>query len=130
MGGRAVTAADAAPDRVALLGLSVRGYHGVFEHERANGQDFLVDVVLGLDTAPAARSDDLVDTVDYGALAQTVAGIVAGEPVNLLETLAGRIAAACLTDPKVASVEVSVHKPQAPILLTFRDVVVTVTRSR
>jgi 7,8-dihydroneopterin aldolase/epimerase/oxygenase len=118
------------PDRIALRGLCVRGHHGVFDHERADGQDFVVDVELVLDTAPAARSDDLADTVDYGALAVAVAGIVAGEPVNLIETLAGRIAAACLSDDRVASVEVSVHKPQAPIPLTFGDVVVTITRTR
>jgi dihydroneopterin aldolase len=118
------------PDRIALRGLSVRGHHGVFDHERADGQDFVVDVELVLDTAPAARSDNLADTVDYGALAVVVAGIVAGEPVNLIETLAGRIATACLSDGRVASVEVSVHKPQAPIPLTFGDVVVTIIRSR
>lgn len=117
-------------DRIALRGLLVRGHHGVFEHERADGQDFVIDVVLDFDTSIAARTDALADTVDYGALALTIAGIVSGEPVNLLETLAERIAVACLDDVRVASVEVSVHKPQAPIPLTFDDVVVTITRSR
>jgi dihydroneopterin aldolase len=78
----------------------------------------------------AARSDALADTVDYGALAHTVAAIVAGEPVQLLETLAERIAAACLDDRRVFRAEVSVHKPQAPIDLTFDDVVVTIVRTR
>ena len=108
----------------------VRGHHGVFEYERAEGQDFVVDVALDVDTSAAARSDDLADTTDYGALALTIAGIVSGEPVNLLETLAERIAAACLADVRVTSVEVTVHKPQAPIPLTFDDVVVTIVRSR
>jgi dihydroneopterin aldolase len=118
------------PDRVSLRGLKVWGRHGVFDHERADGQDFLVDVVLCFDTRPAARSDDLDDTVNYAAVAQSVTSIVGGEPVNLIETLAGRIADACLDDPRVESVEVSVHKPHAPIPLPFDDVVVTIRRSR
>jgi dihydroneopterin aldolase len=117
-------------DRIELRGLLVRGHHGVFEYERAEGQDFVVDVALDVDTSAAARSDDLTDTTDYGALALTIAAIVSGEPVNLLETLAERIATACLVDPRVTSVEVSVHKPAAPIPLTFDDVVVTIVRTR
>ena len=117
-------------DRITLSGLVVRGYHGVFEHERTDGQDFVVDVALDVDTSTAARSDTLADTVDYGALAATIAAIVSGEPVNLLETLAGRIATACLADASVTSVEVTVHKPNAPIPLTFGDVAVTITRVR
>jgi dihydroneopterin aldolase len=120
----------AAADRIALRGLRVRGHHGVFDHERAEGQDFVVDVVLDVDVLHAAETDDLADTVDYGALAQTIARVVSGEPVNLLETLAQRIAVACLDDVRVRSVEVSVHKPEAPIPLAFGDVVVTVVRSR
>jgi len=117
-------------DRVSLRGLKVWGHHGVFDHERADGQDFLVDVVLYFDTRAAARSDDLADTVNYAAVAQSVTSIVGGEPVNLIETLAARIATACLDDRRVESVEVSVHKPDAPILLPFDDVVVTIRRSR
>jgi 7,8-dihydroneopterin aldolase/epimerase/oxygenase len=117
-------------DRIELRGLLVRGHHGVFESERVEGQDFVVDVALDVDISAAARSDDLADTTDYGALALTIAAIVSGEPVNLLETLAERIATACLADPRVASVEVSVHKPAAPIPLTFDDVVVTIVRTQ
>lgn len=117
-------------DRIELRGLKIRGYHGVFDFERANGQDFLVDVALDVDTVVASRSDDIADTVDYGALAANIAGIVGGEPVNLIETLADRIAHACLGDPRVHAVTVSVHKPNAPIPLTFSDVIVTVNRSR
>lgn len=116
-------------DRISLTGLRVRGFHGVFEHERRDGQEFVVDAVLELDTTGAAKSDDLADTIDYGALAQALAAVVAGEPVNLLETLAERLAAACLADPRVGAAEVTVHKPQAPIPLTFTDVSVTVRRS-
>jgi dihydroneopterin aldolase len=117
-------------DRITLRGLVVRGHHGVFEHERIDGQDFVIDVELAVDTLTAARSDDLADTVDYGAVAATVAAVVGGEPVNLLETLAERIATACLADVRVSSVDVTVHKPNAPIPLTFGDVAVTITRVR
>jgi dihydroneopterin aldolase len=117
-------------DRMVLRGLTVHGRHGVFEHERVNGQDFVVDVAIELDTSVAARTDALADTIDYGALAHTVAAIVAGEPVQLLETLADRIASACLDDARVLRAEVSVHKPHAPIDLAFDDVIVTIVRDR
>ncbi|MGN6244581.1 MAG: dihydroneopterin aldolase [Motilibacteraceae bacterium] len=117
-------------DHIALRGLRVRGHHGVFEHERRDGQDFLVDLVLSVDTRPAAASDALADTVDYGALATDVAAVVGGEPVDLLETLAQRIADRALADPRVQAVEVTVHKPHAPIPLTFADVTVTITRTQ
>lgn len=117
-------------DRIALTGLRVRGFHGVFEHERRDGQDFLVDAVLELSTAAAARSDALADTVDYGDLAQRLAAVVSGEPVNLLETLVERLAGECLRDPRVEAATVTVHKPQAPIPLTFSDVAVTIRRDR
>lgn len=115
-------------DRIELRGLRIRGNHGVFEHERVDGQEFVIDVSLEVDIAAAAASDDLADTVDYGALAKAIAGIVAGEPVNLIETLASRIASACLQDKRVQAAIVSVHKPAAPIPLTFDDVVVTIER--
>lgn len=117
-------------DEIALTGLTVFGYHGVFEHERAEGQEFTIDVRLRLPLAPAAASDDVRDTVHYGELAERVAAIVAGEPVNLIETLAERIADAALADARVQSASVTVHKPHAPIPLTFADVSVTVTRER
>ena len=117
-------------DRVTLRGLSVRGHHGVFAHEREDGQTFVVDLVLGLDTAPAAASDDLELTVHYGVLAEQVAAVIAGEPVNLIETLAQRIADTCLGHEVVEEVEVTVHKPDAPITVPFDDVTVTITRRR
>ncbi|MEV4626457.1 dihydroneopterin aldolase [Micromonospora sp. NPDC049523] len=117
-------------DRIELTGLRARGHHGVFDFERAQGQDFLVDVVLELDLAPAARSDDVTDTVHYGELAEALVAIVGGEPVNLIETLAERLAAACLADPRVGAATVTVHKPQAPIPHEFADVAVTLTRRR
>lgn len=117
-------------DRVALRGLRGFGRHGVLPEEQALGQPFLVDVDLGLDTRPAARSDDVADTVDYGELAGRVVALVEGEPVKLIETLADRIAMECLTRPRVQHVEVTVHKPAAPVAVPFDDVSVTITRSR
>lgn len=117
-------------DRVTLRGLSVRGHHGVFAHEREDGQTFVVDLVLGLDTGPAAADDDLERTVHYGVLAEQVAAVIAGEPVDLIETLAQRIADTCLGHEVVEEVEVTVHKPDAPISVAFDDVTVTITRRR
>ncbi|WP_438866071.1 dihydroneopterin aldolase [Paractinoplanes brasiliensis] len=116
--------------QITLTGLRVRGRHGVFDFEREQGQDFVIDVRLDLDLAPAASSDDVTDTVHYGELAGRLAEIVGGEPVNLIETLAGRLVTACLDDPRVTAAEVTVHKPQAPIPLEFADVAVTLRRSR
>jgi 7,8-dihydroneopterin aldolase/epimerase/oxygenase len=117
-------------DRIELRGLRVRGRHGVYEHERRDGQDFVVDVTVWMDLGAAARSDDLADTLDYGALAQRAAAIVGGEPCDLIETVAGRVADDVFTDARVQSVEVVVHKPQAPIPLEFADVAVVAHRSR
>jgi dihydroneopterin aldolase len=115
-------------DRIALEGLRVRGFHGVLAEERRDGQDFLVDVVLHLDLAPAAASDDVADTVHYGELAERLAAVVAGEPVALIEVLADRLATVCLSYDRVERAEVTVHKPCAPIPLVFDDVSVTLVR--
>ena len=117
-------------DRISITGLRVRGRHGVFEHERAQGQDFVVDAVLWLDAGPAAAADDLSLTADYGVIAGRLAEIVAGEPVALIETLAARLAAACLADKAVQEAEVTVHKPAAPVPQEFSDIAVTVRRSK
>nr|WP_232506093.1 dihydroneopterin aldolase [Microlunatus flavus] len=117
-------------DRVVLTGLRARGHHGVFGFEREQGQDFVVDVTLLLDLAPASTTDDLGRTVDYGVLAEAVVADVQGEPLNLIEALAERVAQTCLRQPGVRRVEVTVHKPQAPISVAFTDVAVTLTRSR
>jgi dihydroneopterin aldolase len=117
-------------DRIELRGLRVRGHHGVFDHERRDGQDFVVDVRVWLDLAKAAASDDLADTLHYGELAQRVAAIVGGPPVDLIETVAARVADEVLTDARVTAVEVTLHKPQAPIPLEFADVAVVVHRTR
>lgn len=117
-------------DRIELRGLTARGHHGVFDFERREGQDFVVDAVLYLDTAPAAASDDVGDTVHYGLLADKLVAVVTGEPVNLIEKLAERLAGVCLAEPLVEGVELTVHKPSAPIEHEFADVAVTVTRGR
>jgi dihydroneopterin aldolase len=115
-------------DRIALTGLRVRGFHGVYPQERRDGQDFIVDVVLELDLSLPARSDDVADTVHYGELADALAAVIAGPPVDLLETLATALTEVCLRDPRVEAAEVTVHKPQAPIEHTFSDVSVTLRR--
>jgi 7,8-dihydroneopterin aldolase/epimerase/oxygenase len=117
-------------DRVTLRGIQGRGRHGVLASERAHGQVFLVDLVIGLDTRKAADSDDLDHTVDYSLLAERTVHLIEGEPVDLIETLAARIAEACLTEPVVDQVEVTVHKPQAPVAVPFADVSVTIVRDR
>jgi len=117
-------------DRIELRGLLVRGHHGVYEHERASGQDFVVDITVWIDLADAAKSDDLADTYDYSELARKASEIVAGPPRNLIETVGGEIADQVMDDPRVHAVEVVVHKPQAPLQQTVADVAVVTRRSR
>lgn len=117
-------------DRIRISGISATGYHGVFEHERRDGQTFVADVVLHVDTRPAAAEDRLELTVDYGAVASDVAAVLAGEPVDLIETVAERVAAVVLETPAVRAVDVVLHKPQAPIPVPFTDVTVEIHRSR
>lgn len=117
-------------DRIELRGLTVRGHHGVFEHERRDGQDFVVDITVWIDLAAAAASDELADTLDYGALAQRAADVIAGEPRNLIETVAAEVAEGVMADERVHAVEVVLHKPNAPIPLAFNDVAVVARRSR
>lgn len=117
-------------DTLTITGIECFGHHGVFEHERAEGQRFVVDLTLGLDTAAAAASDDLRDTVDYGSLVTAVKAAVERDPVDLIETLAQRLADVCCWDPRVDWARVTVHKPEAPIAATFADVALTITRRR
>lgn len=110
-----------------LRGVSAIGRHGVFDAERRDGQPFLVDACLEVLTTKGV--DDLENTVDYGAVAQSIVGRVQGKPFQLIETLAGLIADDCMENPRVRSCVVTVHKPQAPIPVPFTDVSVTVRRS-
>jgi dihydroneopterin aldolase len=116
-------------DRITLTGLSVRGRHGVFDFEKRDGQQFVVDLTLWLDLTEAAATDDLAATVDYGALAGLAAGIIGGPPRDLIEAVAAEIADTVMARYRVHAVEVTVHKPTAPIPLTFADVSVTIRRS-
>jgi dihydroneopterin aldolase len=117
-------------DRIELRGLMVRGQHGVLDHERADGQDFVVDITVWIDLVDAAASDDLAHTYDYGVLAQRAAAIIAGPARNLIETVAAEIAEDAMKDQRLHAVEVTVHKPQAPIPQKFADVAVVARRSR
>jgi dihydroneopterin aldolase len=118
------------PDRIAVRGLAAHAHHGVHAVERERGQTFRVDAVLELDTAPAAAGDDLAKTVDYAELAQRLHAVLTGEPVDLLETLAQRLADVCLADPLVDAAEITVHKPEADLGVPFDDVTVTIRRVR
>ena len=118
------------PDRIAVRGLRAHAHHGVYDFERQRGQVFRVDAVLELDTAPAAVRDDLERTVNYAELAQRLYAVLTGEPVNLLETLAQRLADVCLADPLVDAVEMTVHKPDADLGVPFDDVTVNIRRER
>jgi len=121
---------DRPVDRIVLSGLRIRGHHGVYEHERRDGQDFVVDITVWIDLARAGATDDLADTYDYAALAQLAAAVVAGPARNLIETVGAQIADQVMDDERVHAVEVAVHKPQAPIPQQFADVAVVVRRSR
>ena len=116
-------------DRITLTGLKLFGHHGVFEHEKRDGQQFLVDITLWLDLSAAVASDDLRTTVHYGELAQLAADIVTGTGRDLIETVAGEIADTIMRTYPVHAAEVTVHKPSAPIPLAFGDVAVTIRRS-
>lgn len=117
-------------DRIALRGIAGFGRHGVFAEEREQGQRFVVDVTCFLDLAPAAGRDELARTVDYGELAAAVVADIERDPVDLIEALADRIATSCLAAGSVQAVEVTVHKPDAPMPVPVADVAVTLTRSR
>jgi 7,8-dihydroneopterin aldolase/epimerase/oxygenase len=117
-------------DRITLTGVRVRAHHGVFDVEREQGQEFVIDVSVAVDLSAAASGDDLRRTVHYGELAEAVVGAVERDPVDLIETVAERVAAVALAHPAVEEVEVTVHKPEAPIPVPFADVAVTIVRGR
>ena len=115
-------------DQLTVTGIECFGHHGVLAHERRDGQVFVIDLTLGLDTRAAAASDDLQDTVDYGSLVAQVKTAVESDPVDLIETLAQRVAGVCLSGRRVEWVRVTVHKPDAPIDAVFADVALTIRR--
>ena len=118
------------PDRIAVRGLRAYGHHGVYAFERRQGQTFSCDAVLEVDTRPAAETDDLKRTVNYAELAQRLYSALSTEPVDLLETLAQRLADVCLAYQQVQAVEITVHKPEADLGVPFDDVTVSIRRSR
>jgi len=118
-------------DRIELKGMEFYGYHGCYPKEREEGQPFLVDVSLQVSLEKAGKSDDLGETVDYGAVFRDVGDIVEGEPRKLIEAVAEDIAGRVLRGyPLVEAVCVTVHKPNAPLPGKFRDASVTVERKR
>ncbi|AFR27085.1 dihydroneopterin aldolase FolB [Arthrobacter sp. Rue61a] len=121
---------DIAVDRITLTGVTAVGYHGVFDFERRDGQPFVVDAVLYTDFTKAAETDDLQYTAHYGEVAELITKHIEGEPLNLIEGLAVRIAEGILENYQVAAVDVTVHKPKAPIEVPFGDVTVSVHRER
>ena len=117
-------------DRITLSGVTAIGHHGVFDFERREGQPFVVDAVLHLDFAKAAVSDDVRDTAHYGEVAERIKDWITGEPLNLIEALAVRIADGLLAEFTIQAVDVTIHKPKAPIEVPFGDVAVSVHRER
>jgi dihydroneopterin aldolase / 2-amino-4-hydroxy-6-hydroxymethyldihydropteridine diphosphokinase len=117
-------------DQIVLKGVSAKGFHGVLDFEKRDGQTFVVDVTMDVDLSAAGASDDLADTVNYAEVAADVVALIEGEPLDLIEALAARIAERVLTRPLVEAVEVVVHKPQAPVGHPFTDVQVKVVRER
>ena len=117
-------------DLIVLQGVSAKGYHGVLESEKREGQQFVVDVVMEVDLSQAGASDDLADTVNYAEVAGDIVALIEGESLDLIEALAERIARSVLTRPLVEAVEVVVHKPQAPVGHPFTDVQVRLRRER
>ena len=129
-------------DHITITGLRAFGHHGVFASERADGQEFVLDVTIWVDFAAASGRDDLEATVHYGVVSEEIVAAVERDPVDLIETLAERVASVvtpesaarlcelCMADERVIAAEVTVHKPHAPITVPFSDVAVTITRSR
>lgn len=118
------------PDRLALTGLRAFGHHGVFQHERTDGQEFIIDLTVWLDVRAAASADDLAATIHYGELAERVVAAVESDPVDLIETVAERVAGIALSYPSARRVDVTIHKPSAPITVPFADVSITISRDR
>jgi 7,8-dihydroneopterin aldolase/epimerase/oxygenase len=117
-------------DRIDLRGITAHGHHGVFDHERRDGQTFVADVSLGVELAQAAENDDLAATVDYAKITQDVHDVITGDPADLIESIALRMVDLCLSHPLVRWASVTVHKPEAPIEVAIEDVSVTIERSK
>lgn len=118
-------------DSIEIKGLFGFGYHGLFDDERENGQGFLVDLILNVDLLKVSQSDLIDDTINYSTVCDLVLAQIIGPPVTLIERLAGQIAELILRDyPKVESVRVTVHKPDAPVAAKVQDISVSIERTR
>jgi len=118
-------------DSIEINGLFGFGHHGLFDDERENGQGFLVDVIMQLDLSAVSLSDHISDTIDYSAVCDLILAQIVGPPVSLIEKLAGQIADLLLQNfPKIRSVKVTVHKPDAPVAVKLQDISVSIERSR
>src|SRR5580700_5084139 len=126
-----MTAGPESGDRIEIRDLRVLGVHGVLPEEKERAQPFSLDLVAWIDMAAAQKSDDLADTVDYGALAQVAADVVGGGSYALVEALAGRLADALLiSDARLEAVEVTVRKLRPPLALDVASTGVRVLRPR
>jgi len=130
MSDAAMSGAATPLDNIRLTGLRIFAHHGVLDFERENGQEFVIDLEIAVDLAPAAASDDVTKTIHYGELAEAVYAAVQADTVDLIETVAERVAAIALSYERAVRVTVTIHKPAAPITVPFGDVAVTITRSR
>lgn len=117
-------------DHIDISGIEVLARHGVLDSEKETAQIFLVDVRAMLDLSKAGSSDELGDTIDYGALAVDIREVVGSESHALIERVATRVAETVLADRRVDEVTVTVHKPNAPVEVAFDDISVTITRGR
>ena len=117
-------------DHIIIKGIGGFGYHGVFDHERKNGQNFSIDLDIELKNKKAGKSDSIDDAVDYSKVSNLAHRILVGEPVNLIERVAELIAKAILVEFPAKSVEVVVHKANAPVGLPVSDIAVRIKRSR
>ncbi|MFM9877327.1 MAG: dihydroneopterin aldolase [Rhodoglobus sp.] len=117
-------------DEITLTGLKATAYHGVLEEERRDGQVFVIDVTVMLPLSDASTTDELARTIHYGELAEEVVAAIESNPVDLIETVAERIATVVLAHERAVFTRVTVHKPHAPITVPFEDVSVTITRGR
>jgi dihydroneopterin aldolase len=117
-------------DFIEIHGIAGFGYHGLFDHERKNGQSFSVDVKLELVDKRASKSDAIEDAVDYSEVVRLVHELIVGDPVNLIERLAQMVATNLLDSFPLESVEVVVHKANAPVGFPVGDIAVRIKRKK
>jgi dihydroneopterin aldolase len=118
-------------DKIFVNGLLIHAHHGVMAHEEKVGQRFVIDLELEIDLATAGHTDKLADTVSYSAIVDAAAQAFTGQSFRLVEAAAAAVAEALLAGfPKVTSVQVTLHKPHAPIAAIFNDVGVSILRKR